>query len=235
MVGDKAELPLEGLQACVKVDGVRARVLLDCQFYNDQPRQFEGTFQLRLPDEAAPFFLAFGETAYKSPEPPARLEFLAMTGSLDREHILASRSESWRQVKEARMVPRDTAANAYRETVNRRVDPALMEWAGAGIFNARVFPLAGHTLHRIVIGYDLDCAAKERSSTVWSAPSAVEKKPTAALSNSTLPKWNRRQREMSPKPNLAHTDGRLRLRLDHPAELPTVRISRPVGAAGRSR
>jgi hypothetical protein len=44
-------------------------------------------------------------------------------------------------VKEARIVPREKAAHAYSETVRRRVDPALVEWAGAGVFNARVFPL----------------------------------------------------------------------------------------------
>ncbi len=54
------------------------------------------------------------------------------------------------------MVPREKAAYAYRETVRRRVDPALVEWAGAGVFSARVFPLQGRKLHRIVVGYEVD-------------------------------------------------------------------------------
>jgi hypothetical protein len=41
-------------------------VVLDCYYYNDQPRQFEGTFQLRLPNDASPFFFAFGQTVYRA-------------------------------------------------------------------------------------------------------------------------------------------------------------------------
>ncbi|MCH5376935.1 MAG: VWA domain-containing protein, partial [Planctomycetes bacterium] len=70
--------------------------------------------------------------------------------------ILRARSESWRDVKQARVVPREKAAFAYSETVRRRVDPALVEWSGAGVFQARVFPLAPKQLHRIVIGYDVN-------------------------------------------------------------------------------
>jgi hypothetical protein len=54
------------------------------------------------------------------------------------------------------MVPRIEGAQAYHDTVHRRVDPALLEWAGAGVFNARVFPLEPGKLHRIVFAYDVD-------------------------------------------------------------------------------
>src|SRR5262245_18581183 len=54
------------------------------------------------------------------------------------------------------MVPREKAQIAYGQTVPRRVDPAIVEWPGAGVFSARVFPLAPRKLHLIVVGYDLD-------------------------------------------------------------------------------
>ena len=54
------------------------------------------------------------------------------------------------------MVPKEKAALAYRDTVRRRVDPALVEWSGAGVFQCRVFPLAPQSLHRVTIGYDVD-------------------------------------------------------------------------------
>ena len=60
------------------------------------------------------------------------------------------------------MVPREKAAFAYSQTVRRRVDPALVEWSGAGVFNARVFPLMPHKLHRIVIGYDVNLTATDQ-------------------------------------------------------------------------
>jgi len=69
---------------------------------------------------------------------------------------MADRQSRWTAPKEARMVPKEKAAYAYHETVRRRVDPALMEWAGAGVFSARVFPLTPRSHHRIVVGYDVD-------------------------------------------------------------------------------
>ncbi len=161
MIGDREELPLEGMQANVQIDGFRARVLLDLYFFNDRQRQFEGTFKIRLPSEASLYYFAFGETEYKSPDVPRdEPVFFSVERSRnlnnDPKAIAAARSDSWPDPKEARMVPREKAAYAYRETVRRRVDPALVEWAGAGVFSARVFPLAPQKLHRIVIGYDVN-------------------------------------------------------------------------------
>ena len=39
--------------------------------------------------------------------------------------------------------------------MRRRVDPALVEWAGPGIFQTKVFPLLPNQLHRVVVGYDV--------------------------------------------------------------------------------
>jgi hypothetical protein len=156
MVGEREELPLKAMQAKVTIDGFRARVVLDYVYANDRDRQLEGSFQLRLPEEASPYFFAFGESTYEEKQPL----FFAVSevkkmgdGPLE---IINDRQAAWTHPKEAKMVPREKAAFAYAETVRQRVDPALVEWAGAGVFNARVFPLAAHKLHRIVVGYDLD-------------------------------------------------------------------------------
>jgi len=159
MIGDKEELELRGLQVNVRVDGFRARVVLDLFYFNDRDRQFEGTFKLRLPNEASPFMFAFGESVLVAGGKPDEPRFIlddAGQEVLSTEEIIRSRAETWENVKEARMVPKEKAALAYTETVRRRIDPALMEWSGAGVFNARVFPLSPKKLHRIVIGYDVD-------------------------------------------------------------------------------
>jgi hypothetical protein len=155
-VGDREELPLTGMQMNVQVEGFRARVVLDCYFVNDRDRSYEGTFQLRLPNEASPYFFAFGpmRAAIAEPLPFARPEVVRKV-AVDPESLLQERAASWSDPQVARMVPKEKAAVAYGETVRRRVDPGLVEWAGAGIFNARVFPLAARTVHRIVIGYDV--------------------------------------------------------------------------------
>lgn len=161
-IGDDEQLPLAGMQAHVQIDGFRARVALDCYFYNDRDRQFEGTFKLRLPPGASPYYLAFGKTSFKAEErtdlsrPVFFDEEQAKKQGTDPEQLRSDRAASWSAPKEARMVPREKAAHAYGQTVRRRVDPALMEWSGAGVFSARVFPLEAKKLHRIVVAYDLD-------------------------------------------------------------------------------
>jgi hypothetical protein len=159
LVGDKEELELKGLQANVRIDGFRARVVLDLFYFNDRDRQFEGTFKLRLPNEASPFMFAFGESVLVAGNEPDEPRFILDDAGLEVlsiDEIIKSRAETWENVKEARMVPREKAAFAYTETVRRRIDPALLEWSGAGVFSARVFPLSPKKLHRIVIGYDVD-------------------------------------------------------------------------------
>ena len=161
MVGDKEELTLNGMQVNAQVDGFRARVLVDYFYYNDQDRQLEGNFKLRLPDDASLYYFAFGESAYEvSPKGKlAKEEFLSdgtQFVSLAAANVKEARQGQWDNVKEARMVPREKAAHAFRETVRRRVDPALVEWSGAGVFQAKVFPLSPKKLHRIVVGYDVN-------------------------------------------------------------------------------
>lgn len=163
MVGDQDDLPLEGMQVNVMVDGFRARVLLDLYFYNNRNRQLEGSFKLRLPNEASLYYFAFGQTTF---EYRPMVDSLASKGFLTPDLVRASgtgpqeifqaRSATWRDVKEARIVPREKAALAYSEVVRRRVDPALVEWSGAGVFNAKVFPLMPNKLHRVVVGYDVN-------------------------------------------------------------------------------
>lgn len=162
MIGDKQELEMKGMQVNVQVDGFRARVLVDCFYFNDRNQQLEGTFKLRLPDDASLFYFAFGESVHGL-SPHGELtdeEFLKQRPavqpvSLRVDEVQRTRQSTWRNVKEARMVTKEKAAFAYQQTVRRRVDPALVEWSGAGVFNARVFPLMPSKLHRIVVGYDV--------------------------------------------------------------------------------
>lgn len=160
-VGDREELPLRSAQVSVRVDGFRARVTLDFFYENDRDRAYEGTFQLRLPDEASPDFFAFGEAAAKAPSAPVvpaspPPERAWLTGPVE---VMRAREGEWTGPKEARVVPREKAAFAYAQTVRARVDPALLEWSGAGVFEARVFPLAAKKMHRIVVAYDMPLVA----------------------------------------------------------------------------
>ena len=247
MVGEKEELPLKGMQVDVRVDGFRARVLLDLYYFNDRPQQLEGNFQLRLPDEAAPYFFAFGRTVYQAPQVAASDSMFfkpqqVSLGDTTPEKILALRGNSWEQPKVARMVPKEKAAMAYRDTVRRRIDPALIEWSGAGVFQCRVFPLAPQSLHRITIGYDVDLVRvgddlelrldlPEWQSSAGAPATVVDLNVAASDSRqvsldavgqiANLP--NDRQ-----VGNLPHADGRVSYRLVDPKQRPlTVRLRKP--------
>ena len=142
-IGTKDELPLEATHATVRIDGFRARVVLDLLYRNDRNKQLQGILKLRLPEGASPDYTAFGVTARVAlPDRPGT--------------TLPEIRKQRTSVKEARMVPKEKAAHAYGETVRRRVDPALVEWAGAGVYNVRVFPLEPGKLHRITVAYDVD-------------------------------------------------------------------------------
>lgn len=158
-VGERAELPLERMDVRVRVDGFRARVLVDVEFTNPGEAVLEGTFQVRLPDDASPYFLAFGPTSGSIGASPPPL--VASADAFAPAQIVAERAGEGIALKEARVVPRSAGARAYTDTVRPRqvrviTDPALAEWAGAGVFNTRVFPLTGRTRHRVTIGYDVD-------------------------------------------------------------------------------
>ncbi len=159
-LGSDEQLKPEALDVSVQIDGFRARVVIDGFYTNPHNRNLEGSFKFRLPNGAIPYFFAFGETAtdlkndFKSP-----IQFEPSVSPLSRLSplsIMQQRNKHWLAPKEAIMVSKEKAAFAYNETVARRVDPALLEWAGAGVFSAKVFPLQAKKTHRVVLGYDLD-------------------------------------------------------------------------------
>lgn len=232
MVGDHDELPLEGVQANVIIDGFRARVLLDCYYYNDRDQQLEGTFKLRLPDDASLYYFAFGDTSFEYRPLVDQLtsigflpEDIVRASGTAPDDILKARSDSFGTVKEARLVPREKAAYAYSETVRRRVDPALVEWSGAGVFNARVFPLLPHKLHRIVIGYDVNLQSENDDLVYTLDLPADARQRTVDLNVASIAGV---QIEVTPQVKPTVSDGRSFYHLSSPQdEAITVRLRRP--------
>ena len=157
-IGDHEALPIRSVQAKVALDGFAARVVLDLVVKNDRPQTFEGTLKLRLPTGASPYYFAFGQDKIAIAGDAVPVFFSpdrARTMGGDPAQIRDGRASLWEGVKEARMVPKEKAALAYAQTVRRNVDPAILEWSGPSIFNARVFPLVSGRSHRIVVAYDV--------------------------------------------------------------------------------
>ncbi len=57
------------------------------------------------------------------------------------------------QLEEAAVVERMQARRIYEELVYRRVDPALLEWAGTGRLSLRVYPIPANSDKRLVLAY----------------------------------------------------------------------------------
>lgn len=197
-VGDNEYIALQAAQVAVKIDGFRVRVLMDCFFFNDKKDGLEGNFKLRLPAGATPYYFAFGETEYldeddfdeddyddridneKRTIKPYGKKIPYVTYGTDNfdlspDNIEYMDGREWDRVKSARIASKQKAALAYESTVSARIDPALMEWAGADMFSCRVFPLSHGKLHRVVIGYDLNMIeALDFREYVLTLPSAKE-------------------------------------------------------------
>lgn len=161
-IGDNEFLPLEDAQIAMQIDGNRIRVLIDAYFYNTKGSGLEGTFKLKLPVDASPYYFAFGGTTVfdrdkqgKDVTPAAKLHDYSKD-NFDLSHIGLQKREDQKSTKQAKITEKQTAADAYFTTINRKVDPALMEWSGADMFSCRVFPLQSNQLHHIVVGYDVD-------------------------------------------------------------------------------
>ncbi|EAY24179.1 DUF2135 domain-containing protein, partial [Microscilla marina] len=191
-IGDKETLPLHSRQIAVKVEGFRARVVMDCYFYNHHNRRFEGTFKLKLPNGASPSFFAFGETK-KVFEKARDAKVTTIDYAQNKQwnfhgdSLLVNRTGEWSAVKRARVVPKQKAAYAYTQTVYNQVDPALMEWSGADMFNCRVYPLTAKKMHHIVIAYDIDLLETDENYVLQlalgnappkKAKTATKKKPS---------------------------------------------------------
>lgn len=184
-VGHHDDLTMAARDTYVKIDGYRARVLLDYYYFNDRPQQLEGSFKIRMPADASLHYFAFGAVNVNVPSVPTTPaergkggEAVEQVASIQDRTLKAIRSTAktagadlarramdaeyrasshplFKEVKTARIVEKQKAALAYEETVRRRVDPALVEWSGPGIFQTKVFPLLPNRMHRIVIGYDV--------------------------------------------------------------------------------
>jgi tetratricopeptide (TPR) repeat protein len=57
------------------------------------------------------------------------------------------------KLTESAVVERMRARRIYEELVYRRVDPALLEWAGTGRLSLRVYPLPAHQDKRLLLAY----------------------------------------------------------------------------------
>ncbi|MDY7231660.1 VIT domain-containing protein [Hyalangium rubrum] len=158
-------LKTRAVRVVTYIQGARARTVVDYLFENDTNRTLEGTFYYPLPGGAAVagFAMYSDAVAVRAPSLFQSSELLPALGedSANIAELGAAAPPSkpgakyaWGERQEARVVEQKRAREVYEEVVRRNVDPALLEWAGASTFSARVFPLPPKSLKRVVIAYE---------------------------------------------------------------------------------
>jgi len=111
-----------------------------------------------LPPGASPYLLAFGLEREGSGSSESRfVNYGPGVANLTSDAVVEARNVDLAFVRGARMAPTSLAARAFRDTVSRNVDPAILEGGASagGSFSTRIFPLEPQRLHRVVFGYDL--------------------------------------------------------------------------------
>jgi tetratricopeptide (TPR) repeat protein len=152
--GMKALVP-RAIRTTVRIQGARARTVIDYVFENPHDRRLEGTFFQPLPADASPAgFSMFDGTARIESEAFFRSRTLLPPAGVTAKPKSGKGSIEWGAPKEARVVAQQRARQVYEDIVRKNVDPGLMELGGSGDFEARVFPLEPKSLKRVVIAYE---------------------------------------------------------------------------------
>jgi tetratricopeptide (TPR) repeat protein len=180
-------LKTRAVRVVTYIQGARARTVVDHLFENDTSRALEGTFYYPLPGGAtvAGFAMYSGAVAVDTPSLFQSSELLPPLGegSAKAEELGAAAppgppgaKRSWGERQEARVVEQKRAREVYEEIVRSNVDPALLEWAGASTFSARVFPLPPKSLKRVVIAYEQTLLFDgQRLRYTWPLPTGAGK------------------------------------------------------------
>jgi len=164
-VGGGNSLKLERMRVTIYLDGPRARTVVDHIFKNPHDKALEGTFEYPLPAGATPsayamfvsdrqdtapdFFARMPGNEKGSESPPAFLANMAFEEGVKRVN-----GKDWGKLRQARVVRKKRARQVYEEITRRRIDPALLEYAGGNTFRGRVFPIPAKGYNRVILAYE---------------------------------------------------------------------------------
>ena len=160
-------LPLVTQDIAVVAAGHRARIVMDLVFHNPSSGQVAGTLMIELPEGASPCYLGMYQGAGwekdmnelaklkllnpKSPAPKTLLQKEIRLGAAWQSEQLQA---DWGELRSARVVNPVQGREVYESITRQRIDPALAEWAGAGKFSTRIFPIPANGYKRVVFAYD---------------------------------------------------------------------------------
>src|SRR5205807_5522473 len=120
----------------------------------------EGSFEYPLPTGASPSYYAMFVGAQAAPVPLARrveppaLPPEALVSLSPADVARQVNPAEWGTLREARVVAKEKALDAYEEIIRRPIDPALLEYASGNTFSGRVFPIPPRGYNRVLIAYE---------------------------------------------------------------------------------
>jgi len=161
-VGSGQTLELAHMRVTVKVEGLRVRTLVDHIFKNPHNMALEGEFRYTLPAESSISYYAMfvgpdnGQTpAFFGEGDGLKKKSDEMVGVAGPEDVVKSADKLiWKNLREAKVVAKVAAKQAYEEETSKKIDPALVEKVAPNTFTAKVFPIPANGYNRVLIAYE---------------------------------------------------------------------------------
>lgn len=160
-LGGGKTLDLISVRVAVRVEGLRARVLVDHIFYNPFPKVVEGSFRYTLPPESSVSYYAMFEG-----QGGAQPQFFGDGDGLggDDEATVAGTTpvnvvesadvKVWGEPKVARIQRNVEATEVYEKEVSKTIDPALVEPVAPNTFQAKLYPIPAKGYNRVLIAWE---------------------------------------------------------------------------------
>lgn len=177
-------LNLRKLRVQVRIDGHRARTVVDHVYENPFDKQLEGRFTYPLPTgasacyygmflsadvrDAPPLFPAADTTFAAEQMPDGRLAMLAP------EDLFRRADDRWGELREARVVAREQGRKVFEEIVRKKIDPALLEQDAGNRFVGRVFPIPARGFNRVVLAWEETLVEGSDGALVYRFPLPAE-------------------------------------------------------------
>ncbi|MCO4764339.1 MAG: hypothetical protein KC502_22705, partial [Myxococcales bacterium] len=160
-LGGGNTLELVSMRVAVRVEGLRARVLVDHIFKNPHPKVIEGTFRYTLPPESSVSYFAMFEgqsgaqpAFFGSGDGLGGSDQATIAGTTPITVVTGADKKVWGTAKVAKIQRHIEAVQVYEKETEKKIDPALVEAVAPNTFSAKVYPIPANGHNRILIAWE---------------------------------------------------------------------------------
>mgnify|MGYP002630445469 FL=1 len=160
-LGGGKTLELVSMRVAVRIEGLRARVLVDHIFYNPFKETVEGDFRYTLPPESEVSYYAMFEgqgggqpSFFGTGDGLGSSDQATVAGTTPTSVVESSDAKVWGNPKVAKIQRHLEAVQAYEAETAQKIDPAIVEAVAPNTFQAKVFPIPGKGYNRVLIAWE---------------------------------------------------------------------------------